>query len=654
MDPITRLLMQGAAGAAGEKVYVEDVFSTWLYTGNGSTQTITNGIDLSGEGGMVWIKCRSNVTDSTVADSVRGLGSNGAYLRLFANLTLPEQDDGYDVTALNTDGFSLTPGGSYSNLLNRTYASWTFRKAEKFFDVVTYVGNGDNSRDIAHNLGSKPGFIIIKRTDSTSDWAVWHRGNGTDAHTYLSLNRTNSSPGWSGYQGYATATTFNVGTSYISSATETCNVFSATYVAYLFAHDAGGFGDSGNESVVKCGSYTGNGSTSGPTIDLGWEPQWLLVKNATSAGNNWVLIDNMRGFSVTGNQWLYPNDSAAEATTGLPVAPLATGFQPRNSGTFVNESGSTYIYIAIRRGPMKTPTDATKVFSALSTSISANPQDFPTNFPVDFVWTRDQTGADSNPGFAQRLTNTRLVPDSTAAESTTSFVAFDFNTKVTGSYFNPGFGTIQCMSAFRRAPGFFDVVAYTGTGVARTVSHNLGVVPELMIVKTRSDAGAWLVYTLSTGAGNVLRLDLDNASGSAATAWNNTAPTASLFTVGTSTSANGSGRTYVAYLLATCPGVSKVGSYTGTGTTQQINCGFTAGARFVLIKRTDSTGDWYVYDSARGIVSGNDPYLLLNSTAAEVTSTDYIDPLSSGFQITSTAPAAINASGGSFIFLAIA
>jgi len=111
---------------------------------------------------------------------------------------------------------------------------------------------------------------------------------------------------------------------------------------------------------------------------------------------------------------------------------------------------------------------------------------------------------------------------------------------------------------------------------------------------------------------------------------------------------------FIAYLFATCAGVSKVGSYTGTATTKQVDCGFTAGARFVLIKRTDSTGDWYVWDSARGIVSGNDPYLLLNSTAAEVTSTDYIDTYSAGFELSSTAPAAINASGGTFIFLAIA
>ena len=106
------------------------------------------------------------------------------------------------------------------------------------------------------------------------------------------------------------------------------------------------------------------------------------------------------------------------------------------------------------------------------------------------------------------------------------------------------------------------------------------------------------------------------------------------------------------YLFATLAGISKVGSYTGTGSTQTISCGFTGGARFVLIKRTDSTGDWYVWDTARGMVSGTDPSLLLNSTAAEVNANS-IYTTTGGFQIVSTA-AGINASGGSYIYLAIA
>jgi hypothetical protein len=211
---------------------------------------------------------------------------------------------------------------------------------------------------------------------------------------------------------------------------------------------------------------------------------------------------------------------------------------------------------------------------------------------------------------------------------------------------------------FKRAPGFFDEVCYTGTGSARTVAHNLAAVPELILVKSRSAANGGLVYNKTITAAKYLKLFFTSEGNASATTdsggFNSVEPTSSVFTVGSYSNVNASGETYVAYLFATLAGVSKVGSYTGTGTTLQIDCGFTGGARFVLIKRTDSTGDWYVWDSARGIIAGDDPYLLLNSTAAEVTNTDYVDTYSAGFEISSTAPAAINASGGSFIFLAIA
>ena len=218
-----------------------------------------------------------------------------------------------------------------------------------------------------------------------------------------------------------------------------------------------------------------------------------------------------------------------------------------------------------------------------------------------------------------------------------------------------GLSTLWGSWLFKRAPGFFDVVCYTGTGSVRTLNHNLAVAPEMMIVKVRgANSGSWRVYHSALGPTKGITINLTNAAFTLSTIWNDTAPTSSVFTVGTYGEVNLSGDTFVAYLFASCPGVSKVGSYTGTGTTLQINCGFTAGARFVMIKRTDSTGDWYVWDSTRGIVAGNDPYILLNSAVAEVTNTDYVDTYSAGFEISSTAPAAINASGGSFIFLAIA
>jgi hypothetical protein len=255
-----------------------------------------------------------------------------------------------------------------------------------------------------------------------------------------------------------------------------------------------------------------------------------------------------------------------------------------------------------------------------------------------------------------------LSTNNTNAEAGTGTTT-SFNTSMTAyidNYSAPVFGETSSYGTniywnFKRAPSFFDEVCYTGTGVTRYVDHNLTVAPELLIVKNRSASPEdWSVYSATLGNTSRLKLNLTDAVQTGVTHWGSTTPTATQFRVGTQSSVNGSGNGLVAYLFATCAGVSKVGSYTGTATTKQIDCGFTGGARFVLIKRTNSTGDWYVWDSARGIVSGNDPYLLLNSTAAEVTNTDYIDTYSAGFEISSTAPAAINASGGTFVFLAIA
>jgi hypothetical protein len=184
------------------------------------------------------------------------------------------------------------------------------------------------------------------------------------------------------------------------------------------------------------------------------------------------------------------------------------------------------------------------------------------------------------------------------------------------------------------------------------VAHNLAAVPELMIVKSRSSALGWFVYAAPIGNTRYLVLNATDASATLGF-WNNTTPTASVFSVGAFSGVNNGGATYVAYLFASAPGVSKVFSYTGNGSSQTINCGFTGGARFVMIKRTDSTGNWMVADSARGLVSGNDPTLYLNSTAAEVTGVDWVDPDSSGFIVNQEATMNANVNGATYIGLAI-
>jgi len=626
-----------AAAAKAQPLYIEDTFQTHLYTGNSSTQTITNGIDLAGEGGLVWIKNRSYnpPRDHILFDSERDLNK-----RLILPRTDGEQTGGASATlTFNSDGFSVPSGdGDLNGNGFGDYASWTFRKAEKFFDVVTYTGDGVAGRTVAHNLGSVPGCIIVKKISATDSWYVYHRSLG---ETKYGLLNTTQIPGtfpavWNNTP--PTDSVFSLG------ADGGVNQSGATYVAYLFAHDAGGFGDDGTESVIKCGSYTGTS-----LVNLGWEPQWILTKKVTNNNGvlrDWMITDVMRGLKTTGQyaNGLFPSTSGAETANNEGVYINSTGFTTEfdRAGT----PGETYIYIAIRRGPMKTPTSGAEVFKTEAVASDAN--NITTGFPVDVAF--DLTRVGGNMWTVSRLTGSYgLRTNADTAEFAAFGTWWDSNTIM------KGLGATNQAAAyelFRRAPGFFDVVAYTGTGVARTVSHNLGVVPELMIVKRRDLTSSWNVYTATLGATKHIDLDTASSFSTNTFTWNNTAPTSSVFTVGSNNSA--SSGFYIAYLFATCPGVSKVGSYTGTGTTLDIDCGFTAGARFVLIKRTDSNGDWYVWDTARGIFSGLDPYLLLNSTAAEVTSTDYIDPLSSGFQISSTAPAAINALGGSYIYFSVA
>jgi hypothetical protein len=134
--PSIKKLLQAAAGNAGESLYVEDVFSTYLYTGNGSTQTITNGIDLDGEGGLVWIKSLPDTYGHRLIDTERGV------LKVLESYdTTAEATQAGSLTAFNSNGFSVGNAG-HTNFSGNSFASWTFRKAEKFFDVVTYTGDG--------------------------------------------------------------------------------------------------------------------------------------------------------------------------------------------------------------------------------------------------------------------------------------------------------------------------------------------------------------------------------------------------------------------------------------------------------------------------------------------------------------------------------
>ena len=643
-----------ASASTGGVSYIEDVFSTWLYTGAGADQTITNGIDLSTKGGLVWIKDRSAANSHVLHDSARGVNN-----RLVTNSTNAQSDQGtVSVSTFNTTGFSIGTS-ALINTSAATLASWTFRKQPKFFDVVTYTGTGAN-RTIAHSLGSVPGCMIIKSTSAAgTQWVVYHRSLG--ATSYVLLNSTAASASSANIFNNTdpTSAVFTVG---VSSQT---NGSGDSYVAYLFAHDAGGFGLTGTDNVISCGSFN-TGAGDDVTVSIGYEPQWVMVK-ATNAAYSWEIYDNMRGMGNTFLSNLNPNLTQADnyQSTSTGLVPNATGF--RSSAYW--GANTNLIYIAIRRGPMKVPTTGTSVFG-MSARSGTGANATVTGGQTDDAVLVKKRGSAVASLFSSRLTGTGyLVTSTTAAEVAAGATILQANpwdvmdgVKVgTTSTITNASANTYINYLFKRAPSFMDVVAYSGTGSGGAAcSHNLGVAPELIIVKKRSAASSigWLVLN-GFGVSSANYLSLNTTTANTGIPYSSStiltgAPTSTSIPFNGYTDVNATGQTYVAYLFATLAGVSKVGTYTGNGTTQTIDCGLTAGARFVLIKCTSTTGDWFVYDTARGMTTLTDPYWLTNSSAAEVATLGSVTTVATGFAVNSAILAAINTNAETYIFLAIA
>ena len=676
MTNIRNALMQAAGTAAsGDKVYVEDVFSTHLYTGDAeSFNTINNGIDLAGEGGLVWIKERSSGGGSHKLLSTDASGNHSGLLDSSSNSAA---GTGYQPQYFiqNNNGFKTTSVVGDTTVQGNDYASWTFRIQEGFFDVVKFsTTGGGGTQAVSHNLGSIPGVIVLKRLTSSGDqnWYVFHKGVTSPSSNwwinYGMLNSTTSFANWGSTTGITSAPT----SSAITLSTYYTNT-TADYVAYFFAEGGSDdqiFGDDGDEAIIKCVSWTGNGSTQ--DIDLGFEPQWSMIKNTTDTGYNWYMLDSMRGAGAIANSgnYLAADDSSSEGANASMWQTRANGVHLTNDSSW-NKSGSTYIGIFIRRGPMKEPSAGTDVFKAISrTGGGGSASITGVGFSPDLYLSKATNQGTYNPVLYNRLRGERyLLTSATDAQPSSDggLDSYDMDgVSVSGSsaYGLDGSGDSIINYFFKRYPKVFDVVFYSpllSDPVPRNVhNHNLTVKPELIIVKQITSvygARNWAVGApdlLGVTSSDTLGLNLDVAEGGTGTynLFDSNQPTATQFTVGYNTTGVGVfGESYIAYLFASLDGISKVGTYTGTGNDLNVT-GLNAAARFVLIKRTDASGDWYVYDSTSGIVSGNDPYFFINSTAVSVTNTDYIDPHSSGFTITSSAPAALNASGGTYLYLA--
>ena len=638
---------------------------------SGNSHTVTQGGSVSaasegafpvedGDGGLVWTKRR--VTDvigqtwHNWQDTERGTEQS-----IFSNNSNVETTVS-GITSFNGDGYTIGVNANF-NYDTQDYVSYTFKKQERFFDVVTWTGDGTSDRQISHNLGVAPGCIFVKKTNDTREWAVYHRS--TTATHYAALNLTDAffanSTLWNDTE--PTDTVFTVGNN------NSVNTNGDTYVAYLFAHNDGdgGFGPDGDKDAIKCGSYTGNGSSTGPEIDLGFEPQWVLIKCSTQGGTSpayeWYVFDSMRGMTGEDDTFLTVNDAVGESSgTYNYVKPEPTGFKIQSAQSRVNASGQTYIYIAISRGPMAVPESASDVFdidTRNSTGTGVAPGYRSSSGIVDFALRKNSaSGTDNWQNMARLIQGRFLEPNTTNTESTSAEALFDY---MNGYKATVGTNSGLYSWMWKRAPQFCDVVTYKGNNTqGRSITHNLGVAPEMIWVKARDFTRSWNVYhkdlTPSGGVAPFMEINSADAVNHSDSRYPSD-PTDTTFVVGNSEEVNSGNYNYIAYLFASLDGVSKVGSYTGTGGSgNNIDCGFSSGARFILIKNSSSSEQWYVWDTERGISAGNDPFLRLNSTAAQTTDKDYIDPYSAGFTVNEGASgdAAVNKLGETYIFYAIA
>ena len=386
------------------------------------------------------------------------------------------------------------------------------------------------------------------------------------------------------------------------------------------------FGSDKDKNIIKMGKYIGNGSSTtfqqAVDINIGWEPQWLLIKCNDLSSENWFMVDSMRGI-VTGypELTLSPNADTAEASINA-IDLTSTGFRTQTADDKFNGDGHEYIYMAIRRpdGYVGKPPEAgNEVFAMDTGNASTTIPVFDSGFPVDFAMNRAPASATAWYTTARLMQDMYLLADSSSGENQDGGAFFDSNVGWAKDAYNTWNTTYQSWMWKRHAG--FDVVTYTGTGANMVQSHSLGRVPEMVVVKKRNSTQNWYTYHFGLNGGTNPELktvmwnsaDAEDSAGSFT--FNNTAPTSTVFSLASSHATNGSGDTYIALLFASVEGISKCGYYAGSSSNITIDLGFTP--RFLIFRNISATANWAVFDTLRGITDSNSPVLNLNTNNAQ-------------------------------------
>ena len=653
------LTLSGTAAVTTTAVYRDP--SAWyhiVYTQNGAAQTVyVNG---------------SSVGSGTTANTV----FNTAISHQIAAANSTNYFDGYLTDVNFIDGQALTPA-SFGQIESTT-GVWSPKQYAGSYGTNGFYLKFGNTSSVAA-LG----------TDSSGNGNTWTVNNVslTPGATYDSMIDVpvNYADGGNGRGNYAVLNPLNAGMgSTISNANLTFQGVSNTnqgYVASTIAVNSGAFyfelTPSSFTGILEIGirsqlgaviaGYRSDGAKDSDSIISAYGASWTASDiigcafNATTKVATFYKNNVSQGsFSYTTSGDLYP-------------ALIARGVASANGHVNFGQRPFTYTppagFRALNTNNLPTPsivnganfmaaTTYTGNAAARSLSNAVNS----VSFQPDLVWIKLRTpGAtnhalfDSTRGTTKYLSSNTTTAETTLVQSLTAFDADGFSLGTDTTLVNANANSYVAWQWRESVTAGLDVVSYAGTGVDRTVAHNLGVAPAMIIIK-RSQTGAtsnWQVRHTSIAAANSIQLNSTDAATAAATVWNSTAPTSSVFSLGTSTDVNASGISYVAYCFAEIAGFSKFGSYTGNGSTDGpfVFCGFRP--RYILLKRFDSTASWAIRDSSRNIFNAADNGLWTNLIDAELDASYSIDIVSNGFKIRALA-AEVNASAGTYIFAAFA
>ena len=661
-----------------------DDFSVVTYTGNGGTQAITS---VGFKPDFVWLKERNGVDSHRLFDTTRG-----ATKRLFSDNNGAESTATDSLTSFDTGGFTVgssaavnqngqdyvawcwkANGGTTSSNTDGTITSTVQVNEQAGFSIVqgTASGGYPTVNSFGHGLGTTPALIIFKQTNGIAGWPVWHQSFSNTAQDYLNLNLTNAKATSSEVWGNSAPT------SSVFSITDgwTLNV-GGGFIAYCFAEV---------EGFSKFGSYTGNAGTL--IVETGFEPAFLMIKRTDAATYDWYILDNKRNPQNYRNTILRANSTDADQTVtngDVDVNFLSNGFSfdDMTSSAGFNASGGTYIYMAFAEDPDTTvPTLADSFNVATYTGNSSTTQSITgVGFKPDFVWQKARSSTYSNFIIdSLRGRNSSLIPNDTyynnaGSDADKDLISFDSDGmtfgptqqiygKVNGTTYvtwnwkaSNNQNTINTNGSINsivsaNANAGFSMVKYIGGGGVATIGHGLSAAPEMVIVKSLGHSASWYTYHIGLDGSSPedynVRLNETAARQDSASYWNDTAPTNSVFTIGTTTGVSQNNTEFIAYCWHSVSGYSKFGSYVGNATSNRAITGLGFQPNFVMLKNIGATTFWSIFDSSRG----GSLALFPNSTQVEANETGvFVSFDSDGFTVNQEPTA--NGSGNTIIYMA--